>query len=241
MVRVLFAAVIAICALPVWALETVTVAAGTPNETTALVDGPEDATDAVLVVHDYFGLSLSMQAEAKYQLGQGRRVMLIDLYDGTVAETDEEASALMNALDRTAALAKIDAAVDLLVANGHKVRIQGYSMGAGLALEAALRQPLKVASAALIYGGGYETVPDASLGTAPPILIISGAADEWSYPALTDLSARLSSLGRPAEIYVLAGEGHGYAQSLFQKGANYDQVAVTATRAVADAFLARHP
>lgn len=228
-------------AAPALGAETIILAPGTAHEAPAFVDGPEDAAEAVLIVHDYFGVSASMMAEAKYQAEHGRRAIIVDLYGGQVADDDAQASELMSALDRAAAGAKIAAAIEALGEGGRPVRLIGFSMGGGLALEAALAAPGKVRSAVLIYGGGYETIPDAALLAAPPLLIVSGSADEWSYPALVALQDRLIALGNPAETYVLAGEGHGYAQSMFQRGAFFDKGAVEATRLAAESFAARNP
>lgn len=222
--------------------EMITVGAGTSTEARAWVDGPSEAAERVLIVHDYFGISESAMAEARYQASQGRRAMIVDLYDGATAEDDGQASDLMNGLDRNRAKARIAQALNELDGGKVSLRMIGFSMGGSLALEAsALAGRDKVRSVALVYGGGYEAIPDELLSKAPPVFIATGGDDTWSAPALTALEVRLRKFGNPVEVLVLLGRGHGYAQSKFQKGANFNMDAMATTRSLIDNFAKRHP
>ncbi len=231
--RQLFAGIWIACAGAVGAQERVEI-----GDTILHVSGPEDAARAVLVVHDYFGISLTTKAAVVRLGGMGFRAMAVDLYGGASATRHDDAVALMEALTPEHAQAQI--AVARAELGERQVAILGYSMGGLPALRAAVADPDDYAAAMLVYGGGYEAVPDEALASAPPLLVASGSADDWSFPASLELATRGQGLGASVEAYVYPGAGHAYTQPLFDNGKTYDKVATEATRAVIDGFLERH-
>ncbi len=63
------------------------------------VAGPADAEAAILILHDWFGVT-DFTRQSVEQLGRkGLRVLAIDLYNDRSAATHEEATALSSALD----------------------------------------------------------------------------------------------------------------------------------------------
>src|ERR1700721_1258240 len=72
------------------------------TEFRAFVAGPANAKAAVLVVHDYFGISDAAKQSVERLGTLGYRSGAVDLYGGKSATSHEEAVQLMQALDRKA-------------------------------------------------------------------------------------------------------------------------------------------
>src|SRR5262244_696251 len=116
------------------------------------VAGPETATQCVVLVHDWFGVSSSYKDAVDRLAQQGYCVVAVDLYNGRTATTHDEASALLNALDSKVAGEKIDAAIKSLGDRPRQIAVMGFSMGARHALAAAARNA-SVRATVLWYGG----------------------------------------------------------------------------------------
>jgi carboxymethylenebutenolidase len=205
----------------------------------AYADGPEDAARAILVVHDYFGISPATKKEVERLAKVGYRVMAVDLYQGQAASEGAEAEKLMKALDPGHAQAAISLALDKLQAEKRKTGILGFSMGGKIALEGMLGNQNRVVAAASIYGGSFEDLDEAKLKSAGPMLIVTGSKDEWSYPSLIALQERMRKLEHPVATFVYPNADHGYAQPFFMGGKNLDQGSIDATQAVVDQFFAK--
>ncbi len=90
-----------------------------------------------------------------------------------------------------------------------RIGLNGYSLGAFMALDAAMLDPR--AKAVVEFYGGVVPGLARNLGQMPPVLILHGDADSIvpvNYAhALQDL---LSAHGRPYEIQIYAGAQHGF-------------------------------
>ncbi|MEM7222318.1 MAG: alpha/beta fold hydrolase [Pseudomonadota bacterium] len=206
----------------------------------AFAAGPERSDTAVLILHDWFGVS-DFTREAVARPGQkGVRSIAVDLYRGQTAQTHDEAQALSSGLDPDWAQTAVRAGLKALGAGERPVAVVGYSMGGRIALRAAAENPGLFTAAAVIYGGGFDGIDDARLAEAGPILAVTGSADGWSVPEHAGLEKRLRGLGRDLEIYVYPGADHAFAQPLYNGGQSYDVDATKAMRNVLDDFLGRH-
>jgi len=204
----------------------------------AYVAGPEGATAAVVLVHDWFGVS-PFYAEAAERLArQGYRVVAVDLYDGRRATTHEEAGSLLGALRDDLAARKLDAAIKYSAQRDRQVAAMGFSMGAKHALAAALRNG-SVRATVLWYG---ETIRDPEVlhGLSGPVLLVVGSRDG---PSAADDSLAFSkaadSAGIGAEVYVYPGADHAFAQPLFNQGRTYDPAATGVAWQLTESFLKR--
>lgn len=206
----------------------------------AYAAGAIDAPARVLIMHDWFGVT-DFTRESVDRLGaQGIRAMAVDLYRGQVASTHERASELFDALDSDYAHAAALAGLYALGAEENPTAIIGYSAGGNFAFRAAAEYPQLVAASAVIYGGGFEVIDDTSLANAGPILVVTGAGDDWAYGELVGFEKRMRGLGRHLESYVYPGVGHAFAQPLYDQGRAYDEMATQAMHNVLDHFLERH-
>ena len=201
--------------------------------------GPEDAPAAVLFVHDFFGLSPAAHQNVSRLAGLGYRVLGIDLYHGTVAADQQQAGALMGGLDPARVAIDLRGGVDWLQRGGRPIATLGFSMGAAPAMNAAYLSE-GVVAVANVYGGGAEGLVAANGGTLPaPFLFITGSNDGWPMGALGTLIGAGLPASHQFEFYVHPGAQHGFAQPMFNGGANLNPEASRITWTLIEAFLAR--
>jgi carboxymethylenebutenolidase len=205
----------------------------------SLAAGPKHSRAAVLLVHDWFGLSPLSEAMVDRLGAAGYSAVAVDLYKDERATDHANAERLMKALDQEQAQKIIAAAASYLSKDGAPIAIVGFSMGGKIALQGMLNNPTAIKAAAIVYGGSFEDIPDETLKTAGPVLVITGSNDDWAYSSLTALEDRMRKLGNPIEAYVFPGMQHAYAQKLFNAGKNYNEAATKASMSVLDNFIAR--
>src|SRR5262245_60502859 len=98
---------------------------------------------AIVLVHSDHGLASMEQMEAYRLTRQGYVVLAVDLYRGTVVADVEDAHIMERGLPEERALGDVKAAVDYLQRRSEvrrdRIGIVGWDMGAGYALDAAIR------------------------------------------------------------------------------------------------------
>jgi carboxymethylenebutenolidase len=205
---------------------------------TAYVAGPKNASKAIVLVHDWFGVT-PFYSETADRLGSlGYRVVAVDLYGGRQATTHEQASALLTGLQEAVAARELDAAINFSSEGGRTIAVMGFSMGAKHALSAALRNA-SVRATVLWYG---ETVndPEALRRLGGAALLIVGSHDG---PSAADNASAFSkaadTAGVGAEVYVYPGADHAFAQPLFNQGRTYDPAATDVAWKLTESFLTR--
>jgi len=202
------------------------------------VAGTETASECVVLVHDWFGVSPSYTAAADRLARDGYCVVAVDLYNGRTATTHEEAGALLGALDSNLAGEKIDAAIKWLGDRRRKVAVMGFSMGVRHALAAALRNG--AVQATVLWYGDTTKDTDRLARLSGPALLIVGSKDGPS--AIEDslgFAKAADTAGRGAEVYVYPGAAHAFAQPLFNQGKTYDPVAAETAWRLTEDFLNR--
>ena len=123
---------------------TLTTAAGEPF--TAYRTGPLGARYGILLIHESRGFTDDVRAFADWLGRNGHRVLALDLYDGRMASSRAQASALMAGLDQKTANAKYRAGVKVLKAPGRKLITMGWEFGGTQALQANIVLPGEVAA-----------------------------------------------------------------------------------------------
>lgn len=196
----------------------------------------EGAYPGVILIHEWWGLNDGIKDAARNLAAQGYLVLAVDLYDGKVAATPEEARTYTSSLDQAKAIENMRAALTFLEAKGAgKLASLGWCFGGGQSLQLALNQDL---DATVIYYGRLETDPAKLKAVNQPVLGVFGEADA-SIPveSVRAFAAALDGLKVENEVYVYPGVGHAFANP---SGANY------APKETEDAwlktldFLARH-
>lgn len=151
------------------------------GDTTAFVALPaksDDATRAVLVIQEYWGLNDHIRDIAERYAKEGYIAVAPDLYRGAVAADKTEAAKLMENLEIEDGLDTINKA--MIAAQEKygitKFGITGFCMGGTYALEAACK--LEGLHAAAPF---YGDVPDEFTlqGLKCPVLFVSATRDQW--------------------------------------------------------------
>lgn len=221
--------------------QTITLQAKDGSYHTAYVAGPENAAAGVLLVHDYFGMSDFTKSAVEHLASLGYYSMAVDLYQGQVATSDEEATSLMNSLDGNLAAMIIAGGASHLKHKVDKAGVLGFSMGGLKAFQATLEPDNGLDAATLIYGGGYDEMDLQEIGKLDvPVLTVAGSDDEWSLNSAWNLLRITQSLDKHQELYIYPNVGHAFAQPLFKGGDNYDAAATRAMWSVTEDFLTRH-
>jgi carboxymethylenebutenolidase len=139
----------------------ITLNQGGAREFRAFVAGPADAKAAILIVHDYFGISDATKQSVQRLGALGYRSVAVDLYRGKSATSHDEAVKLMQSLDRDASSEILQAGLDYLKQPGRKLATIGFSMGGQESLNANLNDPEAVSATVIIYG--FERKADAPI------------------------------------------------------------------------------
>jgi carboxymethylenebutenolidase len=152
------------------------------GDSSAYVATPDgDASGAVLVVQEWWGLNDHIKDIAARYANEGFLAIAPDLYRGKVAKTSDEASKLMQEL-------KIEDGLDTIRNAMNEARgkygiahfgITGFCMGGTYALRAACE--LEGISAAAPF---YGDIPDEETlkKLQVPTIFISGTRDQWINP-----------------------------------------------------------
>ena len=113
--------------------------------------GPEQATQAILIIHDWWGMLNYNRQWADRFAKAGYRVMVIDLYNDYRPVDVKEAGEYMRSLDQAVNQRKLYTALTALRAPRRKIGILGWSFGGLQAQHAVLNNPDLVDAIAIYY------------------------------------------------------------------------------------------
>ena len=122
------------------------------GESRAFFAGPADARFAVLIIHDYFGISDATKQSVRHLGALGYRSLAVDLYGGQSATIHEEALKLMQSLDRKTTDKILESGLNYLKQPGRKIATIGFSMGGLESLNANLNEPEAVSATVMFTG-----------------------------------------------------------------------------------------
>ncbi len=217
------------------------------GETIALAGGeaylsvPEGAGPhpGVLVIHEWWGLNDHIRHWADRLAEAGYAALAVDLYDGQVATTPDEAMPLMQGVDEEAALAILEAGHELL-ASDPRVRapkrgVIGWCFGGGMSLKAAQR--LEGLDAVVMYYGRVVEDPAALQTIDAPLLGIFANRDTSITPEnVTAFDAALTEAEVIHSIHRFDAD-HAFANP---SSARYDHENATEAWALVQAFFDEH-
>ena len=170
----------------------------------------EPGDPLVILVHDWYGRLPWLESYAQTLAGTGVRVAAPDLYNGFATNEQDNAAALMGALDLREALAELDRIVAEAAAQGStRVGLVGFSMGGWLSL---LHAQGGSVDAVVSY---YATLAQSDHGVIPcPVLLHLAEEDEWG-PGEDPASfmLRLRDHGTPVSSFTYDGTVHGFANA----------------------------
>lgn len=202
-----------------------------------LIAGPTDATAAVLLVHDWFGVSPFYKETLDRLAKQGYRVLAIDFYNGASAATHKGAFALMQKVDPVKVAEKVKAGLDALKAEGRKIATFGFSLGTEYAYRAALSDT--EVDGVVIWYGFTPAVPEDVEGLNADVLIVLGSLDGPAADQGALYSKLMDEAGKNGALFIYPQAHHAFAQPLFNAGKTYDPEGAAAAWAVTDSFLER--
>jgi carboxymethylenebutenolidase len=188
---------------------------------------PQDMTKplpGILAIHEWWGLNENIEAMARRLAGEGYQVLAVDLYQGQIADTPEQASQLVKEVANNpfGAEANISKAYDYLVKEkkASAVASIGWCFGGSWSLETALLFPQELDATVIYYGAEVGEKTSEELSTLEmPILGIFGAEDSYiPLKTVNQLKSTLKKLDKNAEILVYEGAGHAFANP---SGQNY--------------------
>jgi carboxymethylenebutenolidase len=171
---------------------------------------------AIIVIHEWWGLNDNIEAMTRKLAAEGYTALAVDLYEGKVAQTPEQAKTIMmDALQQTPRLEEnLNQAYQYLKnsRNAPKIASMGWCFGGTWSLNTALLLPDKLDAAVIYYGGNLETDPDRLKTLTMPILGIFGALDRNPTPETVEtFEQTLKQLGKTAEIYIYPNADHAFA------------------------------
>lgn len=195
---------------------------------------------AILVIHEWWGLNDNIKQMTQRLAGEGYTALAVDLYEGQVADTPEQARVLVEAARQNPDRIKdhMAQAYQYLKTEQQapKIASLGWCFGGGVSLQTALLLPDQL-NATVIYYGQLVTDPEALRPLEMPILGIFGALDENpSVESVHQFEAALNSLNKPAEIHIYEGANHAFANP---SGTRYNAEAAADAWEKTVAFLDR--
>ncbi|MDO8366190.1 MAG: dienelactone hydrolase family protein [Saprospiraceae bacterium] len=187
----------------------------------------------LLLFHEWWGLNDYVKNETAMWCHElGINVLAIDLYDGQLAATPEEAGKLMQANDPVRSAAIIEGAAKHL---GEKAdfRTMGWCFGGGWSLQAALLLKDKTKACVMYYGMPEKDVEKLK-GLASDAIFIHASQDQWiNDQVVSEFETNMRAAGKNLSIYRYDAN-HAFANP---SGARYNEPSAKASRAVVKAYL----
>ncbi|NAY92192.1 hypothetical protein GTQ34_09695 [Muricauda sp. JGD-17] len=199
----------------------------------------ETSTDSkyvVLLFHDWFGVS-----DLSFEIGDllkknGYNVIIMDLYKGKSATTNQEAGTLMNSIDQANVWNYIDQVVTMAYESYDKIIFWGFSLGTVAASNTAIKHH-DVADGLILFYGNVTQEESQLAKITFPTLMVMGSEDN---PARAiDFFNSVNKLSGTATLFIYPRAKHAFAQKLFNDGANYDIKAKEASLKVVSTFLSQ--
>lgn len=193
----------------------------------------------VFMFHEWWGLNDYIKQEAERLATKlNVTVVAIDLYDGKVATTREEAQKYVQSVQEARARTIISGAYDHFPVEAHYITI-GWCFGGGWSMQAALNPaPLEAdderIQGCIIYYGSPETSPEKLARLHCPVLGIFGSKDKWLTPqVVSEFEAAMKKAKKNLTIKSYNAD-HGFANP---SNPNHDKAVTEDARNHADEFI----
>lgn len=168
----------------------------------------------VILIHEWWGLNQNIKDTADNLAQEGFIVLAVDLYDGKVAETQENARAYATEARNNPqrSIEHLKAAAEFLrqdEQSSGKVASFGYCFGGGMSLQLALNDKM---DATVIYYGNLETNTSKLSVIDWPVLGVFGQNDTSIPPTVVrEFESSLDELNIENEVYIYDDVGHAFA------------------------------
>ncbi|GAB4359137.1 MAG: dienelactone hydrolase family protein [Gammaproteobacteria bacterium] len=193
---------------------------------------------AVLLIHEWWGLNDQIKAVANDMARAGFLAFAIDMFNGSVATTREQAMAQIRGLDVEAGTRAVAAAVEWLrnheKGNG-KVGTVGWCFGGGWSLNASLAAPV---DATVIYYGNVKKSAKELASLQGPVLGHFGTLDKRINAEMVgDFERAMMEAGKTDLTIHWYTADHAFANP---SGARYDKDDANLAWTRTLAFLHKH-
>lgn len=201
---------------------------------------PEDdkTYPGIVMIHENRGLRPEIKETAEQMAREGYLVLAVDLYNGQVVESQEQARTLSSSFNQETGIANLKAATKYLRDKGAtKIASLGWCFGGRQSVELAISgEPLD--ATVVYYGGNMASTVDRLKPIKWPVLGIFGDKDQ-AIPVekVKEFETSLNTLGVENEIHIYPGVGHAFANP---SGMNYAPNETKDAWAKTTAFLAKH-
>lgn len=202
-------------------------------------EGMDQERPGVIVIHEWWGLNDNIRMMTDKLAGEGYTALAVDLYNGRVAETPENAGKYAGSVNSEEAIDNLKQAYDYLAKQQGVTNIGtiGWCFGGGWSLQTALALPQQV-DATVIYYGRLITDTEQLKKLETPILGIFGAEDNGIPPEeVNKFEAALNEVGVTNSIHIYDGAGHAFANP---SGSRYQKNAAEDAWAKTTAFFEKH-
>lgn len=181
-----------------------------------------DQAPAVILIHEWWGLNDQIKAVAAELANLGYVALAVDLYDGKVATTPDEAKALMGDLDPEIAKETMLGWVNYLKkherVNG-KVATVGWCFGGGWSLNTSIATPID--ATIIYYGNVAKTANDLKVLTSPVLGHFGKLDKNINQAMVSGFEQEMEKAGKKDSLTVYWYEAdHAFANPT---GARYDE------------------
>ncbi|MEM7063772.1 MAG: dienelactone hydrolase family protein [Cyanobacteria bacterium P01_B01_bin.77] len=202
----------------------------------------ESPLPGLIVIQEWWGLNDNIRTMTRRLAAEGYAALAVDLYDGDVAETPEDAKVLVQAAIQNSdrLTQNVLAAYSYLTDEQQvpKVGSIGWCFGGTWSLNTALALPTELDAAVIYYGGQISTDPATLEPLQMPIQGHFGALDSNPSPETVQaFETALNDLGKDTEIYIYEGANHAFANP---SGTRYSAEAADLSWQRTVAFLKQH-
>ena len=207
--------------------------AGGPKGRGYLVKPHKKTKKYLLLFHEWWGLNDYVKNEAAmWSRDLGINVLAIDLYDGKVATTPEEAGKVMQANNPARSLAIIEGAANKF---GKKAdfRTMGWCFGGGWSLQAALLLKNRNKACVMYYGMPEKDVEKLKT-LASDVIFIHAKQDQWiTDQVVAEFEINMKAAGKTLTVHRYDAN-HAFANP---SSPRYHEPSAKDARAVAKAYL----
>ncbi len=207
--------------------------AGGPNGHAYVVKAHEATNKYLMLFHEWWGLNDYIKNEsAMWSHELGVNVIAVDLYDGHVATTAEEAGKLMQGCDAKRASAIIEGAAKY-AGDAADFRTMGWCFGGGWSLQGALLLKDKVKACVMYYGMPEKDVEKLKT-LSTDVVFIQPKQDKWiTQEVVTEFQNNMKSAGKMVTVHQYDAD-HAFANP---SSPRYNEQAAKDARVVVKAYL----
>ena len=172
----------------------------------------EGVFPGIVMIHEWWGLNDNIKEMAEKLASHGYVVLAVDLYNGEVATTSDQARQLISSFDTDAGIQNMNFAASFIQEshNVEKLGSIGWCFGGGQSLNLALNN-LDM-DATVIYYGSLVTEQESLSAISWPVLGIFAELDKGiPVDAVNGFESSLDELDIPNEIHIYPGVDHAFA------------------------------